>query len=511
MRWAATGVVAAALLVPGVAQASVSDVTLARRGVTHALQRHWLKPADAARYRATLARAQRDLRLLPTLRAQVIASQLAQLVPMRDSYVRPRALALFSQLEVNLEYLETHRLPAERIDVTGDDGVVYRWFAGQGLEFHPLASFSALNNTRDPALADALLARGIPHGDRLIWEYSFRYGSGRPPWASGMAEAVAAQALARVGLVDAARRAYAAVPPLTMQLRKGPWIRLYGFTSEIVLNAQLQTADSLLEYAGNVGDEAAAGLAQRLLAAAEAYFPSFDTGDWSRYELRGGYASRDYQEYVTRILARLATKTKDPFWVSTSQRFRNYLFSPPTVTQPVPTAPIWPQPADGWLDTAQLQITLSQRASIALAIAGKVTTYRLSAGAHTLTWKPPAGLAPGTYPVALSAVTYAGNRATVQLQPLVVQWDTQPPAIGAVVNANVLSWQSTDAGTPWLALAVDLVDSTGVQPSQTLDLGRQALNGTRPLAVPPGTWDATLRATNSAGLTTTQPLGQLTG
>jgi hypothetical protein len=48
-----------------------------------------------------------------------------------------------------------------------------------------------------------------------------------------------------------------------------------------------------------------------------------------------------------------------------------------------------------------------------------------------------------------------------------------------------------------------------VQPSQTLDLGQLPLNGTLPLPVPPGTWEATLRATNSAGLTTTVPLGQL--
>jgi len=202
-----------------------------------------------------------------------------------------------------------------------------------------------------------------------------------------------------------------------MQLRKGPWIRLYGFTSEIVLNAQLQTVVSLLEYADTTGDQSAAGFAQRLLAAAQAYFPSFDTGDWSRYELRGAYASRSYQEYVTTLLRQLAAKTEDPFWTATSQRFRAYLLSPATITQPVPTAPIWPQPADGYLDTAILQISLSQRASVTLAIAGKVTTYRLSAGAHTLSWKPPDGLAAGTYPVSLSTVTYAGNRAnSVSLQ-----------------------------------------------------------------------------------------------
>ena len=50
----------------------------------------------------------------------------------------------------------------------------------------------------------------------------------------------------------------------------------------------------------------------------------------------------------------------------------------------------------------------------------------------------------------------------------------------------------------------------GVNPQQTLDLGHQPLSGSIGLAAPPGTWQATLRATNSAGLTATLPLGTLT-
>jgi hypothetical protein len=157
-----------------------------------------------------------------------------------------------------------------------------------------------------------------------------------------------------------------------------------------------------------------------------------------------------------------------------------------------------------------VQITLSQRASVSLAVAGKVTTYRLGAGPHTLTWTPPAGLAAGTYPVKLSAVTYAGKRATFTLAPIVVHFDTQPPPITPTLAGTTLTWQADDPGTPWLALAVDLTDPAAVNPPQTLDLGQQPTSGTTILAVPPGTWQATLRATNSAGLTTTLPLGTIT-
>jgi len=499
---------------------------LVRRGISHALRQHWLQPAAAARYRRDVAQAVRDESRLPPLRARVVAAQLSQLTPLWDSYTSPRALALFSQLEQNLAYLETHRVPRGRVDVRDADGVVYRWFAGQGLEFHPLASFSALDNVAaahdaeaTETLAHALLARAIPRGNRLIWEYSFRYGLGLPPWASGMAEALAAQALARsgallgdAGLTAAAGRAYAAVPPLTMQTAAGPWIRLYGFDHETVLNAQLQAVISLSEYARTVGDEAAGALAQRMGAAARALLPRFDTGDWSLYELGGPYAPLEYEQYVTTLLARLAAQTQDPFWSDTAQRFQHYL-GPPQVAEGAPPPTLYPQPQDGWLDTASIPITLSQRSSLTLTVAGKVFTYRLAAGTHVLTWAPPPTLAPGTYPVTVSAVSYVGRRATVHLQPVVVAWDTAPPSFPQVpqLQGTTLSWQADDPGTPWLHLVLQLTDPTGVNAPQALDLGTQQVTGSAQVTLPAGTWQATLQATNSAGQTATLALGTLTG
>jgi hypothetical protein len=98
----------------------------------------------------------------------------------------------------------------------------------------------------------------------------------------------------------------------------------------------------------------------------------------------------------------------------------------------------------------------------------------------------------------------------VSLAPIVVRWDTTPPPTTATLSGTTLTWQADDPGTPWLALAVDFVDPSGVNPPQTQDLGRQPTSGTLALAVPVGTWQPTLRATNSAGLTTTVPLEQVT-
>jgi hypothetical protein len=107
-------------------------------------------------------------------------------------------------------------------------------------------------------------------------------------------------------------------------------------------------------------------------------------------------------------------------------------------------------------------------------------------------------------------VSYAGNRATYKLAPIVVRWDTLPPPITATLTGTTLTWQADEPGTPSLALAVDLADPNAVNPPQTLDLGQQATSGTTTLPIPPGTWQASLSATNSAGLTTTVQLGTIT-
>jgi hypothetical protein len=519
---------AAALFLAWAPAASAHGVTsadLLRRGISHALTEHWLRPADAVRYRRDVNRALWDERRLPKLRARLIASQLAQLTPLWDSYTSPRALALFTQLEQNLAYFETHRVPDAPVDVSDAEGVVYRWFPYKGLEFHPLASFSALANAASrhdtettQALASALLDRAIPRGRRLIWEYSFTFGVGRPPWASGMAQALAAQALARAGallgdpsLTAAAARAYEAVPDLLLSTPAGLWIRLYGFSHEVVLNAQLQTIVSLDEYGATTGNAGASALAQRLEAAAKALFPRFDTGDWSLYELRGAHASFGYEQYVTELLGKLAAKTKDPYWVDAAQRFQDYLGAP-KIVEGTPPPTLYPQPQDGWLDTASIPITLSQRASVTLAVGGKVLTYTLRRGTHMLAWTPPPTLGPGTYPVTVSAVSYVGRRAIVHLEPIVVAWETEPPqGLQAQLADSALTWQADDPGTPWLHVVVQLVDPAGVNAPQAVDLGQQPVSGTTQVVLPPGTWDATLQATNSAGQTATLDLGAAIG
>ena len=521
----------AVLLGAPAAASAASDATaaLARRGIKVAVRAGWLQPTEARRYRADLYLAQRGVRFLPPLRGRVLAAQLGQVAAIWGSYTSPRALALFSQLEENVAYMNTHAIPTTAIDVAGPDGVVYRWFPGIGLEFHPLANFAQLNNFASAknvdatrTLADALVARAIPRQGSLLWEYSFAEGRGRPPWASGLAQAVAAQALSRASvllgdptLLDLAAQAYASIPgKLDLELSSGPWIRLYGFDREIVLNAQLQAILSLAEYGRTAGDAGAQALAQRMTAAGRGLLWRFDTGDWSRYELGGGYAKKDYQVFVTTLLGKLAKQTQDPFWQDAAVRFTNYTYEPPQVSQPdpPPDAIAYPQPLDGWLDTITIPLTLSKRASVTLAVAGKVLTWStLARGDHTITWTPGPDVQPGTYTVSVQATDFTGRRATFALAPVTVAWDDVAPTLTANVVGVTLSWTADDPGTPWLALKLDLSDPAGVQPPQQVDLGQQATSGTLQLTIPAGTWNAALEATNSAALTTTVQLPALTG
>ena len=182
-------------------------------------------------------------------------------------------------------------------------------------------------------LASALVARAVRSGNAAYWEYGFSFEGGPVPWRSGFAQAVAAQALARAGalLQDPALSAAATAAfrglrrPLPMRLAGGAWVREYGFTNEVILNAQLQSIISLDSYAAVADSAPGRRLAQELAVAARRLLPRFDLGCWARYELGGGAASRHYQTYHVELLRRLAATRPEPIWRRTYLRWRRCL------------------------------------------------------------------------------------------------------------------------------------------------------------------------------------------
>lgn len=436
-----------------------SPVQRARLGIAAAVTAGLVAPADAARYRAILERTASALPRLEAARAANLRAVLGDVAAKADAYTAPRALALFSMLDLNTRYFGTRLPPAAKSDVVGPDLVVYRYFPGHGLQFHPLAEFGTLNAhlaagrlAEARRLVAALRARAVDRGDgTTVWEYEFHYAGGRPPWTSGMAQAVAAQSLARASnaladpsLLDLARRARAALATgLLRQLSAGPWVRLYSFNDSVVLNAQLQAAVAVRDFARIAADPGAGSLADAMTRAARTLLPRLDTGYWTLYAFGGGEESRAYHDYVVFLLGRLRAQTADPFWSDTAARFRRYETQPPlfragppgrpAAAAPQPaTAPSQPPLADAGppaatpaepAKPAEAALTfsfwLSKASSVVVSVGPGRRQLRMSHGWHTLTWRLPRRQ-PGVFPVTVQAQPVAGPSASAALLPLVV-------------------------------------------------------------------------------------------
>jgi peptidoglycan hydrolase-like protein with peptidoglycan-binding domain len=333
------GPLTAHALVDLTAERASADGREAEAGLAGAVEAGRLREQDADRYSKVLGDALAALAQLPPGRAAAIGLVVHDLAANASTYDKPRALTLFAMLEANVRYLAESPVPAAPADIVGEDGVVYRYFAAHGFQFHPLANFAHLNGLvrrGDRAavrrLATALAARGVHAGKAVTWEYYFPFG-GPPSWTSGLAQAAAAQALARSGaLLDdravsaQARAAFNAIPAAyTMELGGGLWIREYSQSDMAILNAQLQSLASISDYAEITGDANAQAVTARMVTATRALLPRFDTGCWSRYSLDGAFASLHYHTYHVSLLRQLARSTGDPAWTDAASHWGSYL------------------------------------------------------------------------------------------------------------------------------------------------------------------------------------------
>jgi len=514
LRFTTAAVLAALVLAPS-ALASGSawneEANAARTALGRSVDAGYITPEERGEYLGIIGRATSVAARIPSGRADVLESVLAQ-VAKPKSPTGPRALTLYSTLDENATYLATHALPADGSDLAAGDGVVYRMFAGQGLQFHPLANAAELNalvaaNDTDAAhaLVDALAARAIPQPDgSAVWEYEFDYDGEHAPWTSGFAQAVLAQALARAGDVDLAREAFAAVPgKLDLSFAAGPWIRLYSQSRVAVLNAQLQAAISIGDYAQIAQDGAAAAYANRMLAAAKAMLPRFDTGHWSRYSL-GTESDLHYQDYVIDLLKTLAGRTRDTTWLDEANRLLLYETQPPLMTGADVSRRLVPRPRDGVRDDLVVRFYLSKISKVALVVDGKaVDGFLWQGGWHTFRWFG-GKLAPGTHEVRLVASDLAGNAGSADLGSFEVVRDTSPPALAAAKGSGRVFWRASDAESACCRIEVQL---TRAGARRTI----AATGGRSSVRVPAGYWSVTVVAADAAGNTARRPLGLVVG
>lgn len=510
MLWIA----AASLFTPTASAGAPSDAALARAGLDRAVAAGRISALEAEVYKRYASEAASTASRLPGARGSNLAGALATVAAQAGRYDHPRAVALFEMLRFNTEYLRRSAMPAPGADRRDADGIVYRAVRGLGLQYHPLATFGKLNaevtaGRYRPSvrLAFAMTARARPSGGALVWETFYRTSGGYPPWTSGMTQAVAAQALARTGFLPQARLAYRALPQgLLLRLPQGPWVRLYHFNRDLVLNAQLQTALSVGAYGRIAGDAGATQLAGELRTSAAALLPRFDTGDWSRYALGGGDAELTYHGYVASLLWKLESATGNPFWGRWALKFRHYWRTPPRVEAGPPWPAVIPVPADGHRELAAIRFWTSKPGTVTLRVAGEARSMWKPAGAHELWWAP-GPRPPGEYDVRVSVVDKAGNRTDARLAPITIIRDNDAPAVDEVaLEAGTLRWSARDAGTPWLDVRVVLRRGADVREQE---LGRVEHVGAAPLELPAEAWHATLVARDSAGNRTRVPLGTI--
>jgi hypothetical protein len=508
---------AALVVLVFVPQASAADkvweheASGARKALARSVDAGYITPAEQADYLSVLSYAAEVRSRIPRGRALVLRNVLAQ-VARPKSPIGPRALELYTTLQENANYFDAHPLPPDGTDVTGSDGAVYRYFANQGIEFHPLANAAALNalvakhdTEGAAALVDALAARAVEEPDgALVWEYHFNFGTQRAPWLSGLAQAVLAQALAREGKLDLARRAFQAIPgSLDRSLAAGPWIRLYSQSSEVVLNAQLQSAISLADYGQLAGDSAATDYSNRLLAAAQSMLPAFDTGHWSRYSLHSE-SDLHYQDYVIDLLKQLAKRTGDPTWQEAADRFALYETQAPLLTGPTVTRTTYPIPSDGVRDDLVVHFFLSKISKVALVVDGKaVDGYRLHGGWHTFRW-PTTKLGAGTHTVRLVAADLNGNPGATDLGEFAVVRDTTPPLLSAAKSGSRVYWRVKDAESACCRVQLSL--------ARAGEHKYVAVKGAHGVAaVPKGYWSVTVVARDAAGNRSERSLGLVIG
>jgi hypothetical protein len=333
------GPATAGALANALAETARAEATTAGSGLTEAVAAGRLSDKSAARYQAILVDLVSQFDRLSPARSAYLAVVLRDVALHAPDYDEPRALTLFTMAEANARYLGGRTLNSPPTDIADGDGVVYRFSKAHGFQFHPLANFAKLNrlakqgHRQDVArLSKALVARGVPMGKALIWEYYFPFG-GPSRWTSGFVQATAAQALARsrdllgdAELDERATAAFRAIPAgLSTEVAGGLWVREYSFSSNLILNAQLQTLVSLLEYVELSGNSDAAAVAAQLDTATRALLPRFDTGCWSLYLLDGSPAPLHYHTYHVDLLKQLAQRTGAQFWAEYGARWERYL------------------------------------------------------------------------------------------------------------------------------------------------------------------------------------------
>jgi hypothetical protein len=193
-------------------------------------------------------------------------------------------------------------------------------------------------------------------------------------------------------------------------------------------------------------------------------------------------------------------------WTQAHDRFDGYTREAPAFKAGKRKPAVYPWPADGFRDRAEIVFWVSKISSVTLRVGGdRLRLGTLTGGWHSVSWGPgrrkPKELRP-----AVDATDLAGNKGSGPLAPIRIAVDTTPPDVTARVRGRVLRWRATDAETPWLSLRLRLVRRGKLT---LVELGRRSLTGSARLSLPRGRFQAVLVAFDSSGNRTRVELGAI--
>jgi D-glucuronyl C5-epimerase C-terminus len=349
-------------------------------------------------------------------------------IAARGALTGPRLVPLWLTLDRNRAYWAANASgpSTRRISFPGSQ-LVWQYFPGQGLQFHPLANFAKLNQlwasrSADMGeLLDELLALRVPRAGGVAWEYYFAFGGGKPPWVSGLAEGTAVQSLARVAqrtgredevlpIAEQALGVFETAAPegVRVQTPDGPHYALYSFAPGLrVINGFIQALVGLYDLGKIANDERARTLFTDGERAARVELPTYDTGAWSLYS-RGTIeheSDLSYHQLLTTFVHNMCTRTDDPVYCDTELRFTQYELEAPQLSL------VTTQLRGGTLGKVRLRLSKISRVGLRVKRAGKVVSTRAAVvvghGTPSLQWLVPRK--PGEYDVTLTAVDLAGN------------------------------------------------------------------------------------------------------
>ena len=343
-----------------------------------------------------------------------------------------RLNALWLNLRRNREWWSSGSLLAsgDRVTFEGSE-LVFQYFPGSGIQFHPLANFGKLNglwkcrcNLRLEHMMDELVPLAAERAGGIAWEYDFDYGGGAAPWVSSLAQGTALEAMARAAtrtgfpdlvfpLLKRGLAIFRTPPPSGVRVDvPGPGVHYvqYSFAPGLrIINGFIQSLVGLYDYGKTTRDPEGMRLFRAGDARARRELPAYDTGAWSLYD-RGTdshESNLEYHELLTGFLDEICKRTQTPVYCRTFADFTRYLSEPPRVTVFTHTL------RRGRTGTIVYRLSKIGSVGIQLSRGGKVvyaTSAYLAHGRHGVAVRPPKSAR--RYDVRIRATDLAGNSAT---------------------------------------------------------------------------------------------------